>query len=61
MISAKEVWNTIIHSAWFRAEPGLLMWDNVTENTPADCYDEYKSRGTNPCSEINLSLLIHVA
>ncbi len=57
MISAKEVWNTIIHSAWFRAEPGLLMWDNVTENTPADCYDEYKSRGTNPCSEINLSPL----
>lgn len=57
MIKAKEIWKLIINSAWQRAEPGLLMWDNVTENTPADCYDEYKSRGTNPCSEINLSPL----
>lgn len=56
-VSAKEVWNTIIQCAWLRAEPGLLMWDNVTENTPADCYEEYRSRGTNPCSEINLSPL----
>lgn len=57
MISAKKVWNTIVHSAWLRAEPGLLMWDNVTKNTPADYYEEYKSIGTNPCSEINLSQL----
>lgn len=48
VIKAKELWNTIIHSAWMRAEPGLLMWSNVTENTPADCYEDYKSRGTNP-------------
>lgn len=48
-ISAKQVWETIIHSAWLRAEPGLLMWDNVVEQTPADCYARFKSRGTNPC------------
>lgn len=57
MISAREVWKTIINSAWKRAEPGLLMWDNVTKNTPADYYEDYRSRGTNPCSEINLSPL----
>lgn len=57
IVKAKDVWNTIIESAWLRAEPGLLMWDNVTENTPADYYEEYRSRGTNPCSEINLSPL----
>lgn len=57
MVKAKSVWNAIIHSAWLRAEPGLLMWDNVTDNTPADCYDTYSSKGTNPCSEINLSPL----
>lgn len=48
-ISAKQVWETIIHSAWLRAEPGLLMWDNVVEQTPADCYPHFRSRGTNPC------------
>ncbi|MFW6311107.1 MAG: adenosylcobalamin-dependent ribonucleoside-diphosphate reductase [Nanoarchaeota archaeon] len=57
MIKARDVWNTIIHSAWLRAEPGLLFWDNITNNTPADCYDEYASRATNPCSELNLSEL----
>lgn len=56
-VKAKDVWNTIVNSAWLRAEPGLLMWDNVTKFTPADCYDEYASKGTNPCSEINLSEL----
>lgn len=48
-VSAKKVWETIIHSAWLRAEPGILDWSNVELNTPADYYEEYKSRGTNPC------------
>lgn len=56
-ISAKTIWNIIVDNAHKSAEPGLIMWDNITQNTPADCYEEYKSRGTNPCSEINLSPL----
>lgn len=56
-ISAKKVWDIIIHSAWLRAEPGLLMWDNIIENTPTDCYEEYRSTSTNPCSEISLNPL----
>lgn len=57
MIKARDVWDTIIYSAHLRAEPGLLFWDNITKNTPADCYDRFKSTGTNPCSELNLSEL----
>jgi ribonucleotide reductase alpha subunit len=51
MISAKLVWNTIIHSAWLRAEPGLLFWDNIIANSPADCYSDlgFKTISTNPC------------
>lgn len=56
-VNAKELWNLIIHSATMYAEPGLLMWDNVQKYTPSDCYDEYKSMGVNPCSEICLSPL----
>lgn len=48
MINAKEVWDTIINSAWQRAEPGLLNWDAVLKG-PADCYDNYRSVSTNPC------------
>lgn len=55
-VKAKEVWKTIIHSAWLRAEPGLLMWDNILSG-PADCYDKYKAVSTNPCSEIAMCSL----
>jgi ribonucleoside-diphosphate reductase alpha chain len=56
MISAKEVWNTIIHSAWLRAEPGLLFWDNIIKESPADCYSDvgFKTISTNPCGELPL-------
>jgi len=47
MISAKEVWKILIHAAWLRAEPGLLMWDNILCG-PADCYAMYRSVSTNP-------------
>ena len=48
-IKAKEVWKAIVKNAHDHAEPGLLMWDNVLEYGPADCYQEYKSVSTNPC------------
>jgi len=56
-VDAREVWLTIIEQAHDNAEPGLLFWDNVTLYTPADCYIRFMSKGTNPCSELNLSEL----
>lgn len=57
VVNAKEIWDQIIYSAWFSAEPGLLFWDTVKENTPADIYVEegYESISCNPCGEIVLS------
>lgn len=57
VVKAKEIWNQIIDAAWTSAEPGLLFWDNVKENTPSDIYAEegYNSISTNPCGEIVLS------
>ncbi len=49
MISAKQVWNEIIESATTTAEPGLIMWDSMTENLPAHYYPQFKSQSTNPC------------
>lgn len=46
MVSAKAIWDKIIHSAWLRAEPGLLFWDNVIEQSVSDCY--FKTISTNP-------------
>ena len=56
-IEATDLWNKIVESATKTAEPGLLMWDNIIKNLPADCYrDEgFKTLTTNPCGEIPLS------
>tara|TARA_R100001082_G_scaffold26184_1_gene12994 strand:- start:3510 stop:5942 length:2433 start_codon:yes stop_codon:yes gene_type:complete len=56
-IDAKELWNTIVESATKTAEPGLLMWDNIVNTLPAECYadDGFKTVTTNPCGEIPLS------
>jgi len=56
-IRAKELWNTIIQQAHKNAEPGLLFWDNIINESPADCYGEdgFVTKGTNPCGEVPLS------
>jgi len=37
------------------AEPGILLWDNIIRESPADCYPDFQSTSTNPCSELPLS------
>lgn len=56
-IKAKELWNLIIKQAHKNAEPGILFWDNIINESPADSYADfgYKTLGTNPCAEIPLS------
>ncbi len=58
-VRAKDVWQTIIKNAHAMAEPGLLFWDNILRNSPADCYADlgFETVGTNPCSELPLSVL----
>jgi ribonucleoside-diphosphate reductase alpha chain len=55
--NAKEVWNLIISGAHKSAEPGILFWDRIIKESPADCYAKYgfETEVTNPCSEIPLS------
>ena len=55
-VRAKDIWDQVIDSAWFSAEPGLLFWDTVRQNTPSDLYHQFghKSICTNPCGEIIL-------
>lgn len=59
MVKAREVWAQIIRCAWLRAEPGLLFWDRIIRESPADCYSMYgfATVSTNPCSELPLCIL----
>ena len=58
-VKARDVWKEIIKCAHTMAEPGLLFWDNVLNESPADCYAKYgfRSVSTNPCSELPLCFL----
>jgi len=54
-VDAVTLWAAIVESATSTAEPGLLMWDNITKNLPAHEYTAFKTKTTNPCGEIPLS------
>ena len=48
-VSAKKLWDKIIHQAWKSAEPGVLFWDKIVNESPADYYPGFKTTSTNPC------------
>jgi ribonucleoside-diphosphate reductase alpha chain len=55
-IKAKELWDKIIHNAWKSAEPGVLFWDTIINESLPDCYADlgFRTVSTNPCGEIPL-------
>lgn len=59
LVDARTVWMEIIKLAWETAEPGLLFWDNIISESPADCYAKYNFNtvSTNPCGELPLCAL----
>lgn len=56
-VRAREIWNAIVKQAHKNAEPGVLFWDNVIKESPADSYAHlgFTTKGTNPCGEVPLS------
>ena len=55
-ISAKALWEKIVHNAWKSAEPGVLFWDTIMRESIPDCYADlgFRTVSTNPCGEIPL-------
>ena len=55
-ISAKALWQKIVHNAWKSAEPGILFWDAIIRESIPDCYADlgFRTVSTNPCGEIPL-------
>lgn len=53
---ARSLWNKIVHNAWKSAEPGILFWDTIINESIPDCYADlgFRTVSTNPCGEIPL-------
>jgi ribonucleotide reductase alpha subunit len=47
----ERLWEKIIYNAWKSAEPGVLFWDTVINESVPDCYSNFgfKTISTNPC------------
>jgi len=56
IINPRKLWKKIINNAWKSAEPGILFWDTVINESVADSYADlgFKTVSTNPCGEIPL-------
>lgn len=39
-VSARAIWDELMQGAWEAAEPGILNWDLIKRESPADCYSE---------------------
>jgi ribonucleoside-diphosphate reductase alpha chain len=55
-IRARDLWNKIVHNAWKSAEPGILFWDTIINESVPDAYADlgFRTVSTNPCGEIPL-------
>ncbi len=55
-VDAKALWKKVTHNAWRSAEPGVLFWDTVINESIPDRYADlgFKTISTNPCGEIIL-------
>ncbi|MDA3909841.1 MAG: adenosylcobalamin-dependent ribonucleoside-diphosphate reductase [Bacteroidales bacterium] len=55
-IDPKDLWKKVIHNAWKSAEPGVLFWDTIINESVPDCYADlgFETVSTNPCGEIPL-------
>jgi len=56
-MKAREVWDELVRSNWMSGEPGILFWDTIVRNSPADSYSDlgYTTCSTNPCGELPLA------
>ena len=55
-ISARKLWEKIVHNAWKSADPGVLFWDTILRESIPDCYADLGFRTTSviPCGEMPL-------
>ncbi|BCS97686.1 ribonucleotide-diphosphate reductase subunit alpha [Desulfoluna limicola] len=48
-LNAREVYETLIHQAWFNGDPGIIFLDRINRDNPTPALGEIES--TNPCGE----------
>lgn len=49
-VDPNKIWDKLCYNAWKSAEPGILFWDQIIEESPCSFYGvDWIERSTNPC------------
>jgi len=54
-VKAKDIIHAIAYNSWLYADPGILFWDHIIDNSPVSIFPETVPVSTNPCGEQVLS------
>ena len=52
VVHAKEIYRLLCENNWDYAEPGILFWDNITQNNMLNTNKEFEYAGVNPCNHL---------
>jgi len=55
-VDAREYWGKLCHQAWKQAEPGLIFWGRMAEESPSNQYEGGEVLTTNPCFTAEMRL-----
>ena len=51
VMKARDIFDELVERAWSSAEPGMIFWSTVKEESPSEYEPKLAVQGTNPCSE----------
>ena len=51
VVKAREIFEELVRHAWSSAEPGVIFWSTVKEESPSEYDPRLAVQGVNPCSE----------
>ena len=55
-VDARDYWKKLCHHAWKQAEPGLIFWGKMTDESPSNQYEGGEVLTTNPCFTAEMRL-----
>lgn len=51
VVKAREIFEELVRHAWSSAEPGVIFWSTIKEESPSEYDPRLSVQGVNPCSE----------